>query len=118
MGAVFAAIGRFFTDLLSKIVGAIVWIGELFVAVFVALWHLVTDAFVWVFDSALGLVVLALGGIDLAELPVLPDLLSGLPAEVLNILGLIGFADALAIIGAAIAIRLVLQLIPFTRLGS
>mgnify|MGYP002621009813 CR=1 FL=1 len=118
MAGVFAAIGSFFTALLAKIVGAVVWIGQLFVAVFVAFWLLLTDAFVWVFDAFMGLAVVILGGLDLGDFPVLPDLLGGLPGDVLNILGLIGFGEALAIIGSAIAIRLILQLIPFTRLGS
>ena len=43
---------------------------------------------------------------------------SSMPEEIINILGLLGVGPACGIIVAAIAIRLVLQLIPFTRLGS
>ncbi|MOA59084.1 hypothetical protein D3C78_1836160 [compost metagenome] len=41
-----------------------------------------------------------------------------IPAEVLNVLGLLGAGEAVAIIISAIGVRMLLQLIPFTRLGS
>jgi len=43
---------------------------------------------------------------------------SQLPAEILNILMLLGFGEAMVIIGSALLIRFGLQLIPFVRLGS
>ena len=42
----------------------------------------------------------------------------GLPAEILNVMALCGVGSAVTIITTAIGIRLALQLIPFTRLGS
>lgn len=119
MGAVFAAIGRFFTDLLAKIVGAVKWIGDLFVQVFVDLWEFVTDAAVWIFDEALGVAVSAVGSLDVSGVSnAVGSSWGSLPAEVLNVLGLIGVGYALGIVGAAILIRLGMQLIPFVRLGS
>ncbi|PHR16509.1 MAG: hypothetical protein COA38_21795 [Fluviicola sp.] len=41
-----------------------------------------------------------------------------IPADMLNVMGLIGLGDAMAIIVAALLIRLTMQLIPFVRLGS
>lgn len=43
---------------------------------------------------------------------------TALPEEVKNILGLLGVGTAFTMIASAILIRLILQLIPFTRLGS
>jgi hypothetical protein len=41
-----------------------------------------------------------------------------LDPAVLEVISLLGFSDAMAIIVAAVVLRIVLQLIPFTRLGS
>ena len=43
MGGVFAAIGRFFTDLLRAVVDALDYITRLVVQVFVDLWEFATD---------------------------------------------------------------------------
>lgn len=43
---------------------------------------------------------------------------SAIPSDVQNILGLIGLGEALAMITTSIVIRMLLQLIPFVRLGS
>ena len=63
-------------------------------------------------------VVSAVGAVDVSAMSSAGSWWSGLPSEILNMLGLIGFGQAMGIIGAAIAVRLVLQLIPFVRLGS
>lgn len=119
MGGVFAAIGRFFSNLLAKLVGAVEWIGKLFVQVFIDLWEIVTDLAVWAFDAALGVAVAAIAALDVSGVQsAVGGAWASLPGEVLNILGLIGLHYCLGIIGAAILIRLTLQLIPFTRLGS
>ncbi|NMG46949.1 DUF2523 domain-containing protein [Azoarcus communis] len=119
MGAVFAAIGRFFTTILQTITGALGWFADLVIQVFVDLWEFITDAFVWVFDSLLGVAVGAVGALDVSGISQsLNGAWSSFPAEFLNVLGLIGLAEALGIVGAAILIRLGLQLIPFVRLGS
>lgn len=118
MGAVFAAIGRFFTDLLKKITDVTQWVIDLVLKVFESVWHVVTDLIAWAFEGFLAIAVGALNGIDLSEIPAIGPALSSLPGEVVNVLGLLGLGDALAIVTAAILIRIVLQLIPFTRLGS
>lgn len=103
---------------LGKIVAALVWIGELFVKVFVALWHMLTDLFVWAFDGAMGIAVAALNAFDFSGLSANLGAWAGLPAQVIEVLSAIGITTALGLIVSALTIRLGLQLIPFTRLGS
>lgn len=107
-----------FTMLLAKIVAALVWIGQLFVAVFVALWDLVRDAACWPFEQVMQVAVSAVEAIDLSGIQPYLGAAGGLPAEILNIMGLLHVGTCVGIIAAAIGIRIVLQLIPFTRLGS
>lgn len=108
----------FFSMLLAKISALLGWIGALFVAAFAALWDLVKDAFAWLFEQVLKVAVSAIGAIDTSAIDAYAAQVGPLPAELLNILGLLGVGTAISIITAAIAIRLVLQLIPFVRLGS
>lgn len=104
--------------LIAKLVAAVKWVGELFKAVFVAAWDFIRDAFVWIFDELLKLVVSAMGSLDVSGMSSAGQWWGGLPSEILGMLGLVGFDIAMALIISAIGIRLVLQLIPFTRLGS
>lgn len=101
----------------QRIVDVVGWFADIFVAIFKALWDLVTDFFVWIFDQLLALVVSAVSAINFDGLNSY-NAQSSLPSEVLNIMGLIGAGEAAGIIVAAIGIRLLLQLVPFTRLGS
>ena len=112
------AIANGLSMILAKFAAVVAWIGKLFVAIFVAAWDFITDAFVWVFDSVLGVAVSALGAVDVSGMSSAGQWWGSLPGEVMNMLGLVGFGTAMGIIVAAIGIRLVLQLIPFTRLGS
>lgn len=112
-------VGSFFTMLYAKIAAVVSWFGLLFVAVFVAFWDLIKDAFSWLFDQVLGVAVSAITAIDVSGISGFSaDGWGALPAELVNILGLLGLGTALGIIAAAISIRLALQLIPFVRLGS
>lgn len=110
--------GAFFSSIIAKIVGISEWIGRLFVAVFVALWDFVRDAVCWPFEQLLTIVQTALSSIDTAGVSGQLGAWGSLPGDVLNILGLLGVGTAIAIITAAITVRLTLQLIPFVRLGS
>lgn len=116
MGAAFAAIGRFFTDLLAKIGQALEWFGKVFIQVFVDAWEMLTDLPIWLFDSTLDLAVSIIGA--LPELPAVPDFWTRLGADALNILGLVNLHYCLGLLVTAIGIRFALQLVPFTRLGS
>ncbi|WP_211364175.1 DUF2523 family protein [Propionivibrio limicola] len=113
-----AALAQGFTYLLAKIAAALEWIGKLFVACFVSLFDMGKDLLCWCLEQVLSITASAIGAIDVSGMQSLGSWWSAVPAEVLNIMGLIGFGYAMGIIASAIGIRLVLQLIPFTRLGS
>jgi hypothetical protein len=86
--------------------------------VFTSLLVMLKDVLLWVLDQLLSLATSLLGTVDLTPITQNLGVFQQIPPEVLNILGLCGFAQCMVIIGAAIAIRIVLQLIPFVRLGS
>lgn len=110
--------GAFFTALLAKIVGFAKWVADCVLQVFVDAWELITDVPVWVFDQVCGLVVSIIAELDLSGFDAYQSTWSTLPAEIANTAAYLGIVEAGGIILAAIMIRLVLQLIPFTRLGS
>lgn len=110
--------GALFTALFAKIAAVIAWFGKLAVAVFEALWDFIRDAACWPFEQLMDVVVSAVQALDLSGFAGFTSAWGELPAELVNILGLLGVGHAAAIIVSAISIRLVLQLIPFTRLGS
>lgn len=101
----------------QKLVDIIQWFADMFVAVFVAAWDIFRDLFAWVFEQLLDIAIAAANSLDLSRF----DNVTGwgeLPSEIINIMGLLGIGTASSIILSAVVIRLVLQLIPFTRLGS
>ncbi|MDR7377640.1 hypothetical protein J2X19_002319 [Rhodoferax ferrireducens] len=108
----------FFSKLLAKITAVVQWFADLGKQVFKDLWEIATDVPCWIFDKLLDVVVSAISSLDLSGLQQYGGAWGSLPSEILNILGLLGVGQAVAIITAAITIRLILQLIPFTRLGS
>ena len=111
-------ISQAFTMLFGKIAEVVQWIAELITAVFTAVWDLLRDVVCWGFEEAMKVAVSGVQGIDVSGISTNLTVWGEIPAEVLNILQLLGVGQAMAIIAAAIGIRLVLQLIPFTRLGS
>lgn len=107
---------QFFSDLLAKIAGLAKWFLAVFKQIFVDLWHMITDACLWWFDAGLGL---AIGAISMIDAPFDPQTYySIIPPDVVNMLGVIGVTQALSIVVSALIIRMILQLIPFVRLGS
>lgn len=109
--------GAFFTSLLAKIAAVAGWFGSLFVSVFASLWDILRDIFAWLFDQVLSVAVAAIQAIDLSALSGAPSF-GTVPASIGNVLSVLGVGTAITMITAAIGIRLVLQLIPFVRLGS
>lgn len=93
------------------------WLLGLVKAVFTSVWDMFDDAFCWVVDKLLSVAVSLVGSVDTSGVS-LPGSWQSLPSEVLNIMGLLGFGQCMAIITAALTIRFGLQLIPFVRLGS
>lgn len=101
----------------GAIVSLVNWFAGLFKNVFVALWDILKDVFSWLLEQLFDVVIYAVSSIDVSALNNVEGW-GSLPSEVINVLGLLGVGAASGVIVAAIGIRLVLQLIPFTRLGS
>lgn len=108
----------FFTKLWKKVSDVLEWCVELVKDVFKAGWDFAMDVVCWAFDGLMGIVVSAVNAVNTSELNGASSAWGSLPGEVINVLGLLGIGQAATIIVAAIGIRLILQLIPFTRLGS
>lgn len=73
----------------------------------------------WILDQMLTIATRLLTGVlSLLEPVDLGQYLTGLPSEVSWTLSMIGLPQCVGIISSAIVVRLLLQLIPFTRLGS
>jgi len=113
-----ADMGGMFTTLFAKIAAVVKWFGDLFVAIFASLWHILTDLGCWLLEQCLGVAFDAVSAIDPGPISGAIGAFDQLPAEMINILMLLGFGEAMGIIGAALLIRMGLQLIPFVRLGS
>lgn len=113
--------GAFFTAILAKFAALASWIGALAKAVFVAAWLFGTDLVCWVFEGFCRLTQTLLNGLpgtDAFAALNPAQYINGAPADLVNMIGLMRVGEGLAIILGAIAIKLVLQLVPFTRLGS
>lgn len=114
-----ALVASFFSMLLAKIVAVVTWVGALAVAVFVAGWDFVRDAFTWVFEQLLDLAFALLGEFDFTTLNQYADSAFGdIPGDVIAVAQAVGIGPALTIVASALVIRVLLQLIPFVRLGS
>lgn len=114
MQALVTAIGY----VLQKIVAALKWIGQLFVKVFEALWDLLSDAACWVFEQALDVSLSVVQVLDFSAITQYVSTFGQLPGQVAEVLAACGLGSCMVIIAGAITTRLLLQLIPFTRLGS
>jgi len=107
-----------YVEWLKKTITTLVkFLSDLFVNIFKALWDILTDLVCWVIDKLLDVVVAAVKALDVSSLQGFSSG-SGLPEEIVNVMSLSGVGSAVVIIATAIGIRLALQLIPFTRLGS
>lgn len=76
------------------------------------------EFFYWIFESVLDLALSISNGLGQTLSFNPADYFSAIPADVSNIIGLIGLGESIAMISVAIVIRFTLQIIPFTRLGS
>jgi hypothetical protein len=103
---------------LGKFVALAKWIGDLAVAVFKAAWDFATDCVCWAFEQVMGLVTHILSAFDFTGLASVAGSWAGLPAGVIEVLAAVGVPTAVGMIVTALGIRLLLQLVPFTRLGS
>ena len=77
------------------------------------------DLSIWIFEQFLSISELALNGMDsYFDGLNISSYTSMIPPDVTWFLGQIGLTQALTMIVTAITIRIILRLIPFTRLGS
>ncbi|KGD62914.1 hypothetical protein T9A_00234 [Alcanivorax jadensis T9] len=111
-----------FEWLWSKLVGGFEWLLERITYIYLSMWEtywaFLVDAVSLVFDLLMGLAVTLLDALG-QQLNFDPQqYINALPGEVLNVMGALHLGSATLIITAAIVIRLLLQLIPFVRLGS
>lgn len=87
--------------------------------VYVSIKNVLFDIPPWILDQVLSIASTLLGSVLAILQPIdLSQYLSALPSEVSWTLSMIGIPQCLGIISTAIVTRLLLQLIPFTRLGS
>lgn len=107
-----------FTMLFAKISAVLVWVVELYQKCWLAAWDILRDAACWPFEQVMKITVSAVGAIDLSGIEGYAAQAGALPGEILNIMSLVGAGTCIGIITAAIGVRVILQLIPFTRLGS
>lgn len=93
------------------------WFLDLVKAVGKAFWDFCVDVLCYLFDKVLGVAVDLVKAIDVSGVDA-SSTWASIPADALNVMGLCGMGQCMAIIGAAIMVRLTMQLIPFVRLGS
>lgn len=83
------------------------------------LWDILTDILLMVVDLFMSVGLYALEGMSEAlQLINITNYINGMPTEVLGIVNAIGLGEAIGMIMAAGTARLLMQLIPFVRLGS
>jgi hypothetical protein len=111
-------IARFFSTFLYRIFEVVEWFGKLVVAAFEALWDLTKDGVSWVLEQFLQLATAAVQAVDLGGIDSALGVWGSIPGNVLEVCAALGLGTCFAIITAAIGVRMMLQLIPFTRLGS
>lgn len=92
---------------------------DFFFSLILSLQVMIKDSFIWIFDQFMSLAVLILSGMgDMFSALDVTQYIEAIPPDVKNIMALIGIGQCMSMVIAAIGIRLILQLIPFVRLGS
>ncbi|WP_417582113.1 DUF2523 family protein [Nitrincola sp.] len=86
--------------------------------VLLTLFDAITEVFYFLFDMILQFVITVLSGFEELGSFAVGPLLNQLPSESKQMLAAVGFTEAMGMIAAALIIRLIMQLIPFVRLGS
>lgn len=118
--AAIQAIVKGIQKVVDKIDAVIDWFFELIPRLIEALVLMYKDMFLWCLEQLLSLAKGVLDGITGFDdiIAQAATIWAGVPPEVMTVVQAIGLGTALTIITGAIMIRLVLQLIPFVRLGS
>ncbi|AVF61858.1 MULTISPECIES: DUF2523 family protein [Gammaproteobacteria] len=85
----------------------------------VSLFNMLKDLFFWAVEQVMEMVNMLLSGVFALFAPVdMSQYMTSIPPTVSWVMAAVGLPQCLSIILAAITVRLMLQLIPFTRLGS
>lgn len=108
---------NFLQKIIDSLYAVANWLAGLVGKLVEGVFTVIKNAFLWAFDGLLGVAVSALQAMSFS-IPTASSYWAQVPAEILSILSVLGFAEAMGIIASAIVIRLGLQLIPFVRLGS
>lgn len=112
INAVIAVVNAFIQNMWNTIV-------DFFDQLYETAYDMLTDVLIRFFSMGMDLIITIVQGLDsLFQQIDVTNLLSDLPPEVINMMGLIGLGKCLGLIGIAITIRITMQLIPFVRLGS
>lgn len=92
---------------------------DFFKAMLLTIFDMLKDLVFFIFDIFLGFIVGLFSAFSsMFNNVTFSNAFNGLPPEVLNILGLLGFGECIGLIVSSLIIRITLQMIPFTRLGS
>lgn len=96
------------------------WLYALVIAAVNSVVQMLLDVFCMIVDQLLAVVVYLLELIDLSDFAGfnLTEWINKLPPDALNVISLVGLPQASVMVISALIIRLFMQLIPFTRLGS
>jgi Protein of unknown function (DUF2523) len=95
------------------------WITDLLKSFGLTIWDMLKDLLLFIVDIFMDLGFLILEGFqDVMKLIDLSQYLSGIPSEVSFVLSATGLSQAIGMIMLAGTARLLMQLIPFVRLGS
>ncbi|AAL49742.1 TPA: DUF2523 domain-containing protein [Vibrio cholerae] len=99
-------------DLFNKLI-------EFLYRLLITLIDMLKDVFLWLIDGVLSAVNLLLEkALSLIEPMDVSSYLTGIPSGAAWVISAIGIPQCLGMIMSAIIVRILLQLVPFTRLGS
>lgn len=123
---IYTGIKEFFVSIFNAVIDKIsnfiidFWkvITDFFKSFLLTLLDMLKDLLFFIFEAILELLVFILDSVGAAFNLVDISNWINFPPEVANMIGLIGLSQAMGLIMSAIVIRISLQLIPFTRLGS
>jgi hypothetical protein len=95
------------------------WLLAQFKSALLTLWDMFKDLLIFIVDTLMTAGMLLLEGFSSAlELINLSSYITSMPSEVQYVMSVTGLGSALGIVMTAGAARLLMQLIPFVRLGS
>lgn len=99
--------------------GIFAWIVVQAKSALLTLWDMFTDLLLFIVDLFMSVGLIALEGMSEAlQLVNITNYINAMPADVLGVVNAIGLGEAIGMVMAAGTARLLLQLIPFVRLGS